>query len=136
MTWKTSKIWGDEMFRINEDMTIECTRGDAAVFSVGANVNDTAYLFRVGDVVRFSVFSKKDCSNVVLQKDFTATEETEAVEVTLTGEDTKIGETISKPVDYWYEVELNPDTYPQTIIGYDKDGAKVFKLYPEGVKEA
>lgn len=124
------------MFVINEDMTIECTRGDVATFSVGANVNDTAYLFRVGDVVRFSVFSKKDCADVVLQKDFTTTEETEVVEVYLTGEDTKIGDTISKPVDYWYEVELNPDTYPQTIIGYDQNGAKVFRLYPEGVKEA
>ena len=119
------------MFRINEDLTIECTRGDAAVFSVGANINNTAYSFREGDVVRFSVFGRKDCSNVVLQKDVTVTEATEAVEITLTSEDTRIGEVISKATDYWYEVELNPETYPQTIIGYDQDGAKVFKLYPE-----
>ena len=24
------------------------------------------------------------------------------------------------------------DTQPQTIIGYDEDGAKVFRLFPEG----
>jgi hypothetical protein len=52
----------------------------------------------------------------------------------LSKEDTKIGKKVNKPVDYWYEVELNPDTYPQTIVGYDEDGAKIFKLYPEGVK--
>jgi hypothetical protein len=68
---------------------------------------------------------------VVLVVDTEVTEEAELVEIELTSEDTRIGEVISKPVDYWYEVELNPDTKPQTIIGYDKDGAKVFKLYPE-----
>lgn len=119
------------MFRINEDMTIECTRGDAAVFSVGANIENTPHVFRVGDVVRFSVFGKKDCSDVVLQKDVKVTEEAELVEIELSGEDTKFGGVINKPTDYWYEVELNPDTYPQTIIGYDQNGAKVFKLYPE-----
>ena len=124
------------MFVINEDLSIEITRGDAVAFSVGAKLGEENHVFQTGDVVRFSVFGKKDCTNVVLQKDFVVTEETESVEISLTGEETKIGEAISKPVDYWYEVELNPDTYPQTIIGYDKNGAKVFKLYPEGVKEA
>lgn len=124
------------MFAINEDLSIDITRGDTAVFSVGAMVGETNHKFQPGDVVRFSVFGKKDCSNVVLQKDVSVTEETESVEFLLTGEDTKIGDVISKPVDYWYEVELNPETNPQTIIGYDKNGAKVFKVYPEGVKEA
>ena len=90
------------------------------------------YKFQPGDVVRIKVFGKKDAENVVLQKDFPVLEVTENVEIFLTEEDTKIGEVISKPKDYWYEVELNPGDYPQTIIGYDEDGAKVFKLYPEG----
>jgi hypothetical protein len=44
----------------------------------------------------------------------------------------KIGDVISKHKDYWYEVVLNDDTLPQTIIGYDEDGAKLFRLFPEG----
>ena len=47
------------MFVINDDMTIECTRGDAAVFSVGANIGGTAYTFKQGDVVRLSVFEQR-----------------------------------------------------------------------------
>jgi hypothetical protein len=78
------------------------------------------------------VFEKKACNCVVLSKDFQAEAESQTVAITLTGQDTKIGEEISKPKDYWYEVELNPDTKPQTIVGYDEDGAKVFRLYPEG----
>lgn len=35
----------------------------------------------------------------------------------------------SKPIEYWYEIELNGDS---TIIGYDNDGAKKLILYPEG----
>ena len=119
------------MFVINEDLSIDITRGDAVAFSVGAKTGEESYKFQPGDVVRFTVFGKKDCSNVVLQKDITVTEETESVGILLSGEDTKIGEVVSKPTDYWYEVELNPDTYPQTIIGYDQNGAKVFRLYPE-----
>ena len=121
------------MFVINnDDLTIYCTRGDAALFSVGAKVGETAYTFKVGDVVRFKVFGKKDCTDVVLQKDITVSEETDAVEVALDGDETSFGSVISKPTDYWYEVELNPETYPQTIIGYDESGAKVFRLFPEG----
>ncbi len=119
------------MFKINDDMTIECTRGDAALFSVGANVDGTAYTFKVGDVVRFSVFGRKDCSEVVLRKDTEVKEATELVGIELSSEETRIGGVINKATDYWYEVELNPETYPQTIIGYDQDGAKVFRLYPE-----
>ena len=120
------------MFVINDDLSINITRGDAAVFSVGANIGETEYTFRAGDVVRFKVFEKKDCADVVLKKDITVSEETSRVQIELDSDDTKMGDVISKPVVYWYEVELNPDTYPQTIIGYDENGAKLFTLYPEG----
>lgn len=120
------------MFTVNEDLSIYVTRGDVVALAVTAEDNGNVYLFRPGDIVRMKVFEKKACENVVMQKDFSVTEETETVQIVLTEEDTKIGEVISKPTDYWYEVELNPLTDPQTIIGYDEDGAKVFKLFPEG----
>lgn len=128
------------MFSINkEDLTIHITRGDAAVFTVGASIGEgeskEPYIFRDGDVVRLAVCSKKDYSNVVLQKDFNATVGEESVEIVLDSEDTKFGGSISKPTEYWYEVELNPETKPQTIIGHTQDGAKIFMLYPESVKE-
>lgn len=120
------------MFVISEDLTIHITRGDAATFSICAGIGDTNYEFQPDDVVRFQVFGKKDCATVVLRKDITVSESTDTVEIPLESADTTIGEVISKPVEYWYEVELNPDTRPQTVIGYDENGAKVFKLYPEG----
>lgn len=121
------------MFVINEDKSIYLTRGDVAFFSVQAKTESgEAYKFQPGDVVRFKVFEKKNCKNVALSKDFGIEAETEEVEIFLEEKDTKIGEIISKPVTYWYEVELNPYTEPQTIVGYDEDGAKIFMLYPEG----
>lgn len=120
------------MFKVNEDGSIYLTRGDAVDFSVSASKNAQPYTFLQGEEVQIKVFAKKECENVVLQKKFTVENETETVPIFLTGEETKIGETISKPVDYWYEIELNPDTDPQTIVGYDEDGPKVFRLYPEG----
>ena len=120
------------MFVLNDDLSIYATRGDIVFFSVTAEDDGTPYEFKAGDVVRIKVYGKKDAESVVLQKDFPVTENTQSVEILLTKEDTKIGEVISKPNDYWYEVELNPLTNPQTIIGYDEDGAKIFRLFPEG----
>lgn len=120
------------MFVINEDLSINITRGDAAAFSVGALIGEAEYTFQVGDVVRFKVFGKKDCADVVLKKDFVVETETNKVLISLDSKETKIGDVISKPTEYWYEVELIRDKYPQTIIGYDENGAKVFRLYPEG----
>lgn len=120
------------MFVVNEDASIYCTRGDAGGFNVQATLAGEPYTFRAGDVVRLKVFGKKDCENVVLEKSVTVGEDAAQVEIFLDGEDTKFGDVISKPTDYWYEIELNPDTKPQTIVGYDEDGAKIFKLFPEG----
>ena len=123
------------MFVVNDDLSIYATRGDVVAFSVSADDNGKDYLFQAGDVLRIKVYGKKDAENVVLEKDFPVTEETPKVDIFLTEQDTKIGEVISKPTDYWYEIELNPFNNPQTIIGYDEDGAKVFKLFPEGKDE-
>lgn len=120
------------MFVVNEDNSIYATRGDIVFFRVCAEDEGVKYTFKAGDVLRIKVYGKKDAENVVLQKDFPVLENTSEVEIYLTEEDTKIGEVISKPVDYWYEVELNPDEAPQTIIGYNEDGAVIFKLFPEG----
>ena len=120
------------MFTINDDLSIYVTRGDVAFFSVTAQSNGTPYKFQPNDVVRIKVFGKKDAENVLMQKDFLVEVETEKVDIILSEKDTKFGDVISKATDYWYEIELNPFTNPQTIIGFDEDGAKIFKLFPEG----
>jgi hypothetical protein len=113
---------------------IEVTRGDVLPLTISTlNEDKSKYVFQKDDVVRIKVFKARDCGCVEIQKEVKVEEPTEEVEITLTREETKIGDLIKKPVDYWYEVELNPDTYPQTIIGYEKDkGAKLFTLLPEG----
>lgn len=123
------------MFLINEDSSIHLTRGDIAVIDVRATNSDGGeYIFNHGDVVRLKIFEKKQCDSVVLSKKvIVEDDETSVVTIHLNKEDTKIGEVIHKPKDYWYEIELNPDTYPQTIVGYDSNGPKIFRLFPEGV---
>lgn len=121
------------MFVIKEDKSIHLTRGDVANIVVTANLQDgSEYTFLPGDLMRFRVLKKNDHNSVELQKDISVENETTSINVSLTKDDTKLGEIINKPVDYWYEIELNPETEPQTIVGYDEDGPKIFKLYPEG----
>jgi len=122
------------MFVVNDDLSIYATRGDIVCLNVSALDDSTGnpYEFQPGDIVRMKIFAKKDAENVVMSKDFPVVAKTDSVGVFLSEQDTKIGDVISKPTDYWYEIELNPYTNPQTIVGYDEDGAKIFKLFPEG----
>lgn len=119
------------MFTFDET-TINLTRGDALWFTVTAEDNGAPYWFAPGDVLRMRVFDKKGAENVYLEKDIPVNASCEEVAIYLSGAETKIGELINKPKDYWYEIELNPDTNPQTIVGYHEDGPAVLRLYPEG----
>lgn len=123
------------MFKIIENK-IHLTRGDAAIIEVKAkNSDETDYIFKKDDVVRLNIFKSKDCSSVILTKDVTINEERLSVDISLTSEDTTIGDLINKPVKYWYEVVLNPGTSEQTIIAYDLEGPKEFYLYPEAKED-
>ena len=121
------------MFEILKDKTICLTRGDIANIVVSASLQDgQAYTFQAGDVVRLTVYKRKGCATVLIKKDVTVEAEAQTATIRLEKEDTRFGDLISSPTDYWYEIELNPDTAPQTIIGYDEAGEKIFRLYPEG----
>lgn len=67
----------------------------------------------------------------VLLKEITVNGSQQSVEITCTKEEMTIGELINKPVEYWYEIELNNE---HTVIGYDENGAKILLLFPEGSK--
>lgn len=125
------------MFKIDSTTKqINITRGDIGTISISAlNEDGEDYTFQVGDILRLGVFTAKNFNDIIFQKDIEVLEATTSVDLSLDSTETTIGDIINKPVEYWYEIQLNPDTEPQTIIGYDENGAKIFKLYPEGVKE-
>ena len=113
--------------------TIEVNRGDELNLNLSLKLDSGEdYVFEQGDKVVFSLYEKgKMSDNAILIKEVDATPEATSLETSLTSNETKIGEMINKPVEYWYEIELN-DRY--TVIGYDDKGAKKFILYPEGSK--
>lgn len=119
------------MFVVNDDRSIYLTRGDTVFFRVTAKDHGTPYTFKPGDIVRMSVTAKKDVSTVYLQKDFPVYKATKSVFIYLEEKDTKIGKKANKHEDFWYEIVLNPDTRPQTVIGYDDDGPKIFRVFPD-----
>lgn len=113
--------------------TININRGDVLNLSLSlTNEDGTPHTFNDGDKVVFSVYRKgKMNEGAVLLKEVIVSGQQESIEINCTKEETKIGELINKPVEYWYEIELNGE---YTVIGYDEDGAKLFMLYPEGSK--
>lgn len=118
------------MFKI-EGHTILLTRGDKCTITLKiSSSNENEYIFNPGDVVSFAVYNKKALdTEPLLLKEVIIDTETNVIDISLDSENTKIGEMSNKPIEYWYEIQLN---YNQTIIGYDDSGPKVLMLYPEG----
>jgi hypothetical protein len=120
------------MFRISNNR-ISITRGDIGVIQLKISTGyQTYYTFEVGDVITFAVYNQNGLpENAVILKEVVvdSTMVGTSVDISLTSEDTKIGNLINNPTIYWYEIQLNSE---QTVIGYDNTGPKLFTLYPEG----
>lgn len=122
------------MFKIDSQKRIHLTRGDVACIKVQALQEDekTLHTFSIGDIVQFTVMTAGNPEEIHINVSKEVEQEGTDVLIRLPRNKTKIGELIKKPVKYWYEVEVNPETKPQTIVGYDEKGPKLFILYPEG----
>ena len=126
------------MFIIDEDgTTLKVTRGQSGTITFGALTPEgEPYTFQAGDVLRLNVTKVNKENSVVMSVDTIIQEETTEATISITSFDSKIGTVINKPTDYWYDIELNPDSaIAQMLLGYDDEGPKIFKLYPESVKE-
>lgn len=122
------------MFKINDETKlIEITRGDIG----GINLSVEDYTFKTNDTIQLNIYNARRMNRPpVFTKEWVVTEATETFNIQLSSQDTKFGEMKSRPIDYWYEIQLNGN---QTIIGFDdeknedsKKGEKIFRLYPEG----
>ena len=126
------------MFRIADDgTTLEVTRGSSGSITFGALTPEgEQYMFNIGDVVRLNVTKENRENMVVMSVETTIEQDTEEVTISITSFDSKIGTVINKPTDYWYDIELNPDTSAaQMLLGYDDEGPKIFRVYPESIKD-
>lgn len=115
----------------NNTKRISINRGDDNVgflFSIPID-EEEKYEFQVGDIVTLGVYDKEGLKDpALLLKTIVIEQTTDEVEINLTKEETTIGDIQNKPIECWYEIQLND----KTIIGYDEKGAKKFIVYPEG----
>lgn len=112
---------------IDKKHTLIHNRGDKGVIKLKASATSTG-TFKKDDVIKFSIVTKDNYDDVIFQKEFTVQEDCTEFFLIFTNEEMRIGDIISKKVEYYYEIELNNDT---TLIGSYKDGHKKFVLYPE-----
>lgn len=122
------------MLEIIDERKIVITRGNVMPLTVVAKNDKIEYQFSKDDILRFKIMQAKKVENVFLEKDFKITEDTTEFDIEITADEMKIGSLSSKAIDYWYEVELNPDTpYTKTIIGFEEEkGPAILTLLPEG----
>ena len=118
---------------MNSNYNIECNRGSmlSVTYKFRRKTDGMFITFENGDIIRFKIMEKGHNENVILQKDFEIAEHTDSVNIMIPSDEMKIGEIINKPVDYWYEIELNPDK-PSTItlLGFTKaTGGRIFPQF-------
>lgn len=121
------------MFKIDKDKTtILITRGNKGTIKVKKKKKLSGDIdkFKKGDTVIFTVKKSFDENNYIMRKTIQINEDSDYAIFEFSKEDTLIGDLISKPVKFQYDISLNGDN---TILGYDDDtGAKILKIYPEG----
>ncbi len=120
------------MFKRDSDgTTLLVTRGDKGRVTVKKKISEGVYEpFYKGDIVSFSIKNNFGDNEPILRKKITIQENTDTAVFEFSKEDTTIGDLISSPVKYQYDIAINDDL---TILGYDdKTGPKYFKLFPEG----
>lgn len=124
------------MLIIENENEIHINRGDTGNIDFMIPLcNNKRYMFNVGDKLTFDVYEKKGYDkSPVLHKEIEIEEQKDIATFNLTEDDTTIGEVINKPVDYWYEIQYHnkSENSNETVLGYDLDGEKLFRLYPEG----
>lgn len=120
------------MFKIDNDgKTLLVTRGDKGSVKVKKKISEGVFEpFYEGDVVSFNLKNNFGDNEPVLRKKVIVQENTDVITFNFSKDDTTIGDLISSPVLYQYDIAVNED---MTILGYDDEtGPKYFKLFPEG----
>lgn len=116
------------MFEV-ENYVIHISRATKGAIEFGVPERE----FNVGDTIELRIYEKNGLDKLPVKTiEKIVMEAGPTMEIQLTCEDTNIGEPCNKVVDYWYEIELNDDI---TVIGFDRDGPKILKLYPKGVEK-
>ena len=114
------------MFKI-VNKTFHVSRGDSG--TVNLRLKNTT--FRPEDDVVFKIYEVQGLDSApIIEVHTSVEEESDTINIELNGEEhTNFGDLGNEIVDYWYEIAVNED---RTIIGFDENGAKIFKLYPTG----
>ena len=118
------------MISIDNEQTIELSRGDSATINLTIPLDDdNNYEFEIGDIIKLRVYEKNGYTKEpVLEKDFEVDETTEQVNIVLDEEDTLFAPESNKAQTYWYDISLNET---QTIVGYSSEnGPKLFIITP------
>lgn len=118
------------MFSIDNNKNISITWGDCGTIQLTARDNVE---FPAGSVLRLTVYGIQDPTEVTLQKDVTVAEASTTVAIDLLPEDTRFCDRSTVVQTYRYDITLNPDTAPQTLVGYEQQrGPKTFNVLPKG----
>lgn len=106
---------------------IEARRAEERRFNYGLK----DYTFQVGDTLKFKVYKKEKISEPPIFEVETKVD-TECAKATIIIPEEKMSlfPILNNQADYWYEIELNDKKTP---TGYDKDGEKIFRVFPKGV---
>lgn len=115
-----------------DNTEVSLNRGDQGKILVELEQNGEPITLLESDVVNMAIYSEENLDKDPLQKlNASINTEENVAEIIIEKNSTAFVPEDNMPFNYWYEVEWNGIV----IIGYDKEGPKIFRVYPNGKGE-
>lgn len=115
-----------------DNKEISLNRGDKGKISLTLEQDGQPFELLETDTVNMAIYAEENLDKEPLKtiKGSINVEEN-CAEIILDKDSTDFVPEDNSPFNYWYEIEYNSIV----IIGYDKEGPKIFRVYPNGKGE-
>lgn len=111
---------------------ISLNKGDSGIIKINIMEGEESLILEATDNISLMIYKEENLDKEPLKViKAMIDEENNVANITINEDTTSFVEEDNEPFNYWYQIEFNDNV----IIGYDKEGPKIFRVYPSGKGE-
>ena len=112
-----------------DNKEISLSKGDRGVIQFDITQDGEPVTLETSDKVTMSIYSEENLDKEPLQVlNAEINVDDNIAEIPIIETSTDFVPEDNMPFNYWYQIEWNDNV----MIGYDKEGPKIFRVYPQG----
>ena len=115
-----------------DNKEISLSKGDRGVIQFDITQDGEPVILELSDKITMSIYSEENLDKEPLQVlNAEINVDDNIAEIPIIETSTDFVPEDNMPFNYWYQIEWNDNV----MIGYDKEGPKIFRVYPQGKGE-